>query len=194
MRSFVVALVCLSGSSASARSVFLNGVNIDSAREQSFENCQVRLDQYGNVYIVAPGYKVETTQGAQPQPAPTAAPGLTPTQRYWLVSDKSQSMTQYDVDVYINGKFVRRFLDMEKAVVLEVTKFLTTGPNKLLFRAVKEKDEERKSFSPTHFFRVIFGQGKENARSVMIERKLGEFTVTAQETEDKQEELVIDAG
>jgi hypothetical protein len=43
-----------------AASVFLNGVNIDGAKAQSFEKCRsARVDEKGNVHLDCPGYQAE---------------------------------------------------------------------------------------------------------------------------------------
>ena len=149
---------------AHAASVSLNGVSIDGVTNQRFEDCIVEIDAYGNVNIVAPGYAARgNKKSAAKQPSakvgdPTTAvtPGQVgeqPGREYWLVTEKPQAgMTQYDVDLFINGKWVRKFLDDETHVVLNVTKFLRTGPNKLVFIAKKRIDSEgRRSSSPKHY-------------------------------------------
>ena len=40
--------------------IYLNGVNIDGVRAQSFEKCRsVRIDEKGDVHLDCPGYQVE---------------------------------------------------------------------------------------------------------------------------------------
>lgn len=46
-------------SAALAASVYVNGVNVDSLRSQTFENATVTIDAKGDVLIHAPGYKIE---------------------------------------------------------------------------------------------------------------------------------------
>lgn len=41
-----------------ARNVNLNGIDISSARNQSLENVNIRIDALGNIYIEAPHYTV----------------------------------------------------------------------------------------------------------------------------------------
>ncbi|MFY0578440.1 hypothetical protein ACN28S_32750 [Cystobacter fuscus] len=57
-------------------SVFLNGVRIDGLTNQTFDKVSsVRLDDQGNIHIVAPGYTVKTMEVPAPvAPAPTAPP------------------------------------------------------------------------------------------------------------------------
>lgn len=78
------AVVCLWPTLAFAGSVYLNGVNIDGVTGQKFEKCTVRIDDNGNVFIDAPGYRAQVVQGAPapaptpPAPAPQAAPQQAP--------------------------------------------------------------------------------------------------------------------
>ena len=44
---------------ASARIIYLNGVDISSAKNQSLEQVNIRIDAQGNVYVEAPQYEVQ---------------------------------------------------------------------------------------------------------------------------------------
>jgi hypothetical protein len=46
-------------SSSTARVIYLNGIDISSAKNQSLEQVNVRIDARGNVYIEAPQYEVQ---------------------------------------------------------------------------------------------------------------------------------------
>ncbi|MDQ3234613.1 MAG: hypothetical protein M3Q07_22645 [Pseudobdellovibrionaceae bacterium] len=46
-------------SSSTARVIYLNGADISSAKNQSLEQVNVRIDGRGNVYIEAPQYEVQ---------------------------------------------------------------------------------------------------------------------------------------
>lgn len=46
-------------SSSTARVIYLNGADISSAKNQSLEQVNVRIDARGNVYIEAPQYEVQ---------------------------------------------------------------------------------------------------------------------------------------
>lgn len=74
-------------STALAGSVFVNGVNVDALRSQTFEGCTVTIDSQGNILVTAPGYEIQTrapgsTAAATPPPVsptpPPAAPVPTP--------------------------------------------------------------------------------------------------------------------
>jgi len=44
---------------ASARIIYLNGVDISAAKNQTLEQVNVRIDSQGNVYVEAPQYEVQ---------------------------------------------------------------------------------------------------------------------------------------
>lgn len=199
---FIVAAVVAVGLSASARahagSVFLNGANVDGIRNQVYDNARVEIDAQGNIRITvkSPAAAPQVTPTATaPAPAPQAStvpPGGPVTKRYWLVTEKAApGMTQYDLDLFINGKWVRKFLDIEEHVVLEVSQHLRTGPNTVTVVARKSLGDQRRSSSPQHFFRLVIGEGNEGGRNVMITRKLIDYRRTALETKDFKDELQI---
>ncbi|MBI3179430.1 MAG: hypothetical protein HYZ27_07190 [Deltaproteobacteria bacterium] len=175
---------------AGAASVYLNGVNIDGVTSQTFENCTVQIDANGNVLITAKGYAVQG--GAGDAAPPSTAGGGPPSRRYWLVTEKAApGMTQYDIDLFINAKWVRKFLDKEEQVVMEITKHLQAGRNKVSFIAKKNVGDVRVSTSPQHYFRIIIGEGNSGGRNVMISRKAIEYKRTALESKDFQDELIL---
>ncbi|OGQ90530.1 MAG: hypothetical protein A2289_08425 [Deltaproteobacteria bacterium RIFOXYA12_FULL_58_15] len=180
---------------AAAGSVFLNGVNIDGVTNKAFENCQVQIDVAGNVHITAKGYTAELpTPTAATPAAADVGPSGPATRRYWLVTEKSApGMSQYDIDMFINSKWVRKFRDQEQQVVMEVSKYLQAGKNKIHFVAKKDLGTARRSTSPQHYFRIIIGEGNEGGRNVMISRKLVEYKRTAMETQNSQDEFVLEA-
>jgi len=165
-----------------AKSVFLNGVNIDGVANQTFENCAVEIDAQGNIHIKAKGYQVQT-QGTQPAQQPVGAGSSVLSRRYWIVTEKNfPGMTQYDVDVFINSVWVRRLTSDEEQVVFEVTKYVKTGNNVVHFTATKNMGATRKSHSPQHYFKVIVGEGNVGGDNVMIDNPLLEYKRTAAES------------
>ncbi|MEE8409882.1 MAG: hypothetical protein V3T05_09770, partial [Myxococcota bacterium] len=178
-----------------AGSLFLNGVNIDGVTNQVFNQCKVEIDAYGNVHITAKGYAVHGRGGAAPQTTPNVplpAVAGPPSRRYWLVTEKAApGMTQYDIDLFINSKWVRKFLDREEHVVLEITKYLRTGPNKVQFVAKKNVGTARRSASPQHYFRIIIGEGNTGGRNIMISKKAVDYKRTALETKNYSDAFTL---
>lgn len=186
-------LACLAvPATGNAGSVFLNGVNIDGVTNQSFKNCTVEIDAYGNVHIKAKGYAVQGPGGTAAPAAPTAPAGGPPSRRYWLVTEKAApGMAQYDIDLFINSKWVRKFLDKEEHVVMEITKYLRAGPNTVQFVARKNVGSARRSQSPQHYFRIIIGEGNSGGRNVMISKKAIDYKRTALETKNYTDKFTI---
>jgi hypothetical protein len=186
---FVVAALLASAASAG---VYLNGVNIDGITGQTFENCTVTIDDKGNVLIVAKGYEV---QGAPTKPASTtepAAPVEPVTRHYFLVSEQSVvGLAQYDIDVYVNAKWVKRVAANDQQVLLEISKFLHKGRNVIHFTATKNTKEPRKSTSDKHFVKVHIGDGNIGGNNVMLENSLIEYVRTAAETQTFDDDIVL---
>lgn len=174
--------------------VFLNGVNITGVTNQTFEKATVRLDAAGNVHIDAPGYAVA---GASPGSSASTAPVATTTSRamsgrYFLVSNQTlPGATSYDIDLYINAKWIRKLRGEEGQVVADVTRFFHPGQNKVLIMAKKNLDQGVKSRSPAHTFRIVIGEGAEGGNNVMIERTLVDFSVSAAQMEDVSREYTV---
>jgi hypothetical protein len=177
-------------------SVYLNGTNVDNAViNAKMERCTVTFDGKGNVMISAPGYQVESVQNAPPE-APgqgaAAVVGGAPTKKYFVVSEQSMpGMTQYDIDLYVNSKWVRKFHSDDDQVVTEVTQFMHPGPNKVLFVAKKNVVGARKSFSPDATYRITLGEGEASGDKVVIDNPLVSFKRSADQSEDTSQEFSV---
>jgi hypothetical protein len=190
MRVVMVAL--LLALPAAAGSVFLNGVNVDGITSQTFEKVTVRVDELGNLHIDAPGYQVKKVT------APTGAPVVRDldsiTKHYILVTEQVPlGVTEYDIDVSINGKLVRSLRNGDEQIVLEVTKHLRAGKNAVVFQARKALSNplQPKSTSSKHVFRVIIGEGLMGPDQVLIENPLVKFERTAADMSDVAQEFTL---
>lgn len=190
---------------AMAEGLFLNGVPIDGVRDQVFEDATVRIDSQGNVHIDAPKYRVTG--------ASTSTPSVTDTdgdsngdsngsssrsgrlsRRYFVVTQQtSVGATQYDIDVFVNARWVRKLRGDEAQVVAEITEYLRPGRNSILLSAEKSMDGGRRSHSPENTFKVIIGEGDMGGNRVMIERPLIQFERDASQVEDVSREFDLDA-
>jgi hypothetical protein len=189
MRSLTSAVLLLA-SPALAGSVYLNGVRIDGVTNQKFDKVNVNIDEQGNVFIEAPGYNVRQVEGA-PERAPE--PKGTLTKKYFLVTEQAApGMTEFDVDVYLNSKWLRKLKSSDEQIVTDITKSLQPGRNTLLFIAKKNvQGASRKSFSKEHFFRVIIGEGQMSGDHVMIDNPVVKFERTAAEASDVTQEFTL---
>jgi hypothetical protein len=177
----------LLAATAEAGSVYLNGVKIDGVTNQKFEKATVRIDEKGNVMIDAPGYRVQQVEGGS-NDSPS---GSVITRHYFLVTEQTAvGMTDYDVDIYVNGKYVRKLRNGEDQIVTEVTKHLSPGANKILFVA-KKSGGDRHSFSKDHVLRVLIGEGNMSGDHVMIDNPLVKFERTAADTNDVSQEFTL---
>ncbi len=191
------------GGPAWAGSVFLNGVNIDGVTNTKFEKATVRIDEQGNVFIDAPGYAAKVVEAPPATPVRAKAPSTVArapevpepvnaklTKRYWLVTEQSvPGMTEFDIDLYVNSKWVRKLRSDDGAIVTEVTKHLQPGKNTVLLSAHKVAAGPRKSFSPAHTFKVVIGEGNVGGNNVMIDTPVVKFQRNASEAEDVSEEF-----
>ncbi|HEY0094161.1 MAG TPA: hypothetical protein VGB96_07550, partial [Archangium sp.] len=143
---------------------------------------------------VAPAAPAPAPAVAAPAPAPapvdTAPARLT--RRYWLVTEQSAvGMAEYDIDLYVNSRWVRKLRNGEDQVIAEITRELQPGKNTVLMMAHKVAGGSRRSESPQHVFKVIIGEGNEGGGNVMIDNPLIRFQRTAAETADQSEEFTL---
>jgi hypothetical protein len=187
-------------------SVTLNGVNIDGVTGQRFENCTVVIDGQGNVHIEAKGYAVKT--GASPDPTGRAAATAPPpvraadskappagkvTRRYFLATEQTPPGPQYDLAIFINAQWIREVKATEPQLVMEITKYLRPGPNKVTLAATKRIAGERLAYGSDVQLKVVIGEGNVGGGHVMIDVPLVETVRTAAEIDDKTEEFVVEA-
>lgn len=157
----------------------------------------------------APGTALDNaprTPGLAPTPAPTlipaataspavlvppSAPSRAATRRYFLVTQQSQpDATQYDVSVFINSQWIREVRSSEENLVMEVTKFLRLGPNKVTLEA-RKRSGDRHGSSPDATLRVIVGEGTAQGNDVTIDDPVVDMRRNAAETESFTEEYSL---
>jgi len=209
MRTLAVALAVAAlgaaPSASAAPSVTLNGVNIDGVKGQKFENCTVVIDEKGDVHIQAKGYAVKGGDAAMPPPQGQATPPSRPpadvrapaggklTRRYFLAVDHSPPGTQYDLAIFINAQWIREVRANEPQVVMEISKYLRPGSNKVTISATKRIVGERIAYGRDVQLRVVIGEGNVGGEHVMIDVPLVETALTAADIEDRTEEFVVEA-
>jgi hypothetical protein len=207
MRPLALALVAaaLAGASPArgAPSVSLNGVNIDGVTNQKFEHATVVIDSLGNVDIQVKGYEARTTEGPKPR-AQTgagggigAAPGASApgklSRRYFVAVESTPPGPQYDLAIFVNAQWIREVKSAEAGAVLEITKYLRPGQNKVTLAATKRIAGQRLAYGKDVALKVVCGEGNVGGDHVMIDVPLFESTRTAAEMDDKTDEFVFDA-
>lgn len=175
--------------------ISLNGIPIDGVVSQRFENVTVVIDERGNVDILARGYSVSRpgAEAAEP-PASAALPPRPPaagalTRRYFLVVHQTEpGATEYDVSVFLNGRWVREVRSDGDSDPFEVTRFLKPGANKVTLVATKRVAGVRRSSSRDQRLEVILGEGSAGSGTVVLGTPLVTMTRNAAETETFAEE------
>ncbi len=187
--------------------VSLNGVSIDGVASQRFDNATVVIDAEGNINIIARGYSVSRSEPEPPAAAPpsTALPARPPmavaeprpgdrlTRRYFLVAEQTRpGITEYDVAVFVNGRWVRELRSDGDAEPFEVTRFLQAGPNKVTMVATKRlQGQARQSTSREATLKVILGEGSAGGGTVYVDAPILVMTRNASETETFTEEHTL---
>jgi hypothetical protein len=212
--AIAAALAGLPARAPAAPAITLNGVNIDGVTSQRFDNCTVVIDGMGNVDIQAKGYAVRTSEEpprTKPQQAgsgggiatakpvgaaaasPAGAPPAKVSRRYFIAVENSPPGPQYDLGIFVNAQWIREVKSNEPQAVLEITKYLRPGQNKVTLAATKRLSGDRLAFSKDVALRVVGGEGNIGGDHLMIDVPLFETARTAAEMDDKTEEFVFDA-
>jgi hypothetical protein len=120
-----------------------------------------------------------------------AAAPATLTRRYFLAAEQGEPGAAFDVAIFINAQWIREVKANERQVVMEITRYLRPGPNRLVLSATKRA--ERPSTSKDVALRLVIGEGNIGGDHVMIENTLVEMVRTAAETENRSEEFLLQA-
>ncbi|MEZ4468818.1 MAG: hypothetical protein R3F43_31425 [bacterium] len=111
---------------AYAFDVYLNNVKVTGGvANQTFTDVNVRIAGNGDVYIDAPGYKVEVEQ----PPVAAAAEGIA-VGKYWFFLD-AKIPNSYKVSVTVNGKPAIDVPGTSAQWVADLGPYLTVGTNQL---------------------------------------------------------------
>ncbi|MCA9527822.1 MAG: hypothetical protein KC549_16160 [Myxococcales bacterium] len=111
---------------AFAIDIYLNNVKVTGAvANQTFQDVSVRIAGNGDVYIDAPGYKVEVEQPEQAAAATGIAAG-----KYWFFLD-ARLPNLYKVGVTVNGKQAVEVPASSAQWVADLGPFLTVGTNQI---------------------------------------------------------------
>jgi hypothetical protein len=193
-----------------AAQLSVNGVSIGKVdlkvqglENVTFEKCtSVKVEPNGDVKIECPGYDLrsslppEALEAPKPvTPAPNNALAGKVSKRYWVVTSQTQpGATQFDVDLYINGKWIRRFKNDESTAVVDVTKHMIPGVNKIILAGTKNLADGRKSNSADAQYRFVLGEGEIAGQSLRIDKVLLDTKRTAAESENVNDDKEITAS
>jgi hypothetical protein len=186
---FVFSAALLCAPHAQAKKVFINGLDMSNVYlvNQLFKNCTVRVDSKGNFHIKVPGIELKASGKVNRNPTRKARkPDNTArnARDYYIVSFTNRpGATQYNIEVYINGKFVRRIRSKARQVTMKVTKYLKKGKNEVMFVCRKKYGEKgRISRSAQDYLRVVLGRGVESKNRLVLKTSEAEVKRTAAES------------
>jgi len=189
--ALVLAGVFAVSTPAQARKVFLNGVDLKAVDlpAVSLKGCDVHIDAKGNIHITAKGYKIQVS-GASARRRSVGTSSKYKTMgsnrsRYYLVSFfNKKAATQYDIEVFINGKMIRRIRARNDQVAIEITRHIKRGrKNEIIFVSRKNYGSGgRTSSSTMDYFRVVIGSGFESRGQIVLKHSLLETRRTAAQT------------
>ena len=176
MRTLVIGLglVLVSGL-AMAAEVYINGTRVTGAvRAQAFQGVNVQFDAKGDVYIDAPGFKVQKP-AAPAEDAPKGQKAIIGQKRLWLVVNVSQ-LGHYRILVKLGGKKIADVASTRRQSLTDVSAFLQQGKNDLEVIYLPIPDAPRIGEQPAS--EVIVGIGKTEAD--------GSLTITRVLASDKK--------
>lgn len=192
----LVVAAALAGPALAAPGITLNGLPIDGVTDQRIEHATVVIDDRGDVHIEAEGYVARTAGGGGGAPTVKMASVAQPStlsRRYFLITDHAAPGTGYDLAVFVNAQWIREVRASEPRMVMEITRYLRPGANRLVLAATKRSQEERASTSPDVALQVVVGEGSVAGDQVTIDTPLVQSRRTAAETGDRSEEYVLEA-
>jgi hypothetical protein len=194
------ALLTLPATAASARNVYLNGVKLDGSvtiQPQTFVGCDVRFEPNGDIHITAKGYRVAvTTPPPQAAPITTAPPPRSSTgpRGYWLVTKQTaRGAVQYDVDVFINDEHVKKVRSVDEPAVLDVSRYVRPGENRVRMVAIKNIGDRRASMSPTDTLEIFIGEGTVGGGTVTVDKVHLSFKRSAADVQNVREDFGFQA-
>ncbi len=169
-KSILVLLILLFAVPLFSGSIFLNGVKIDGVRDQEFKAVNIKIDKDGNIHISAPQYIVKSGDDQSQKPTqPTQA------KAYFLVTQLSSAgRGGYDIDLFINGNWIKKITNKEEQIVMDLTKYLQNGKNTIRLTGVKAKDAVVDPLS-TGFTEIIIGEGSAGKNNVVIDKPLIDY-------------------
>ncbi len=201
---------------AYAGNVYVNNTLVDPASmpNVSFEKVTVRVDAQGNLWIDAPGYRIQVmggSPGAQPAtmggspggvtspavvsgslPGMAPRPGAPPTAggvsaaRWWMVTEDGGT-TGHSIEVWINNQLAYTVVSGQPQKIVDVGRFLHIGANQVRISAISANPAGGSYY-------VYLGTGSDQSGTVVMDNPIVQFGVSAGKsgTTDRQYTLTVD--
>lgn len=184
-------------SAAMAGNVYVNNVLVDprSIANVTFEKVNVRVDPQGNLWVDAPGYRIEVQTPAPPSvvtstvgpagggPVAPAGPGGVTPARWWLVTEDAGT-SGHTIQVFVNGQQAYTFQSGQPQAIVDIGRWLVVGPNQV--RLASNSD------SPTGgSFYVYMGTGSNQSGTVVLDNPLVQFGIGASRSGPYEREFTM---
>ena len=129
-----------------------------------------------------------------PRPVVKKVPRCPRGTKLFMVSQSTRpGHVQYDVDLYINNRWVRKVRNRDSQLVVELSRHLKSGRNKFHFAATKNYGgKPRLSNSAADQIRIIIGTGTRGGGTVTISDSLLEYKVGADRSSNFNKEMPLD--
>lgn len=185
------------GSLAFAANVFVNGVSVDQLRGQTFEGATVTVSSTGDVYVTAPGYRIQAADAPvvnyQPPVASTAAtssaaapPAAVAPSRWWLVTEDNGSKG-HTVQVYVNDALVQTVKSGDAQTIVDLSKYTVPGQNKIRIMS----DSANAAGGALY---VYIGKGSNESGTVVLEKPDIQYGLGASRSGPYSRDYVLDAS
>lgn len=166
------------------KKIFINDIDLASylITDVELKCVNIKFDSKGNLYIIAPGYSFEALGGTK-EPARTPAAEPDKATSFYLVTfpKPDRADAGYDIDVHVNGKFVRRVLGGKDQEVVDITTYFRQGSNEVSFLSVRRKGFKPPKGAPVSL-RIAIARGYEAKGTYVLKDILWEITRTSLET------------
>jgi hypothetical protein len=171
---------------ASAGNLYVNNTLVDprSMPNVALDKVNVRFDAQGNIYVDAPGYKIQV-QGAPPGPVappPAGSSGVAPA-RWWMVTEDNGS-GGHQVEIWVNGQLAQTVVSGQPQKIVDVGRWLRLGSNQVLVKS--------SSTNPTGgSFYVYLGTGSDQSGTVVMDNPAVSFGVGSSRAGPYQREYTL---
>jgi hypothetical protein len=182
------------GSLAVAGVVFVNGVSTDQLRGQTFEGCSVTVTANGDVYVTAPGYRIQAAEAPEVGYAPpeAAAPSARPPAvattgpHWWLVTEDNGS-NGHTVQVFVNDALVQTVRSRDPQAINDISKWLVPGQNRVRLMS----DSVNASGGALY---VYIGRGSNESGTVVLDKPDVQYGLGASRTGPYSREYTLDTS
>jgi hypothetical protein len=191
-------MIWLLALAAQAGNLYVNNTLVDprSLPNVALDKVNVRFDAQGNIFVDAPGYKIQVQGGvtAAPMPmpampvpggmttAPPPASGVSPA-RWWMVTEDNGS-SGHQVEVWVNGQLAQTVTSGQPQKIVDVGRWLRVGANQVLVKS--------SSTNPTGgSFYVYLGTGSDQSGTVVMDNPAVSFGVGSSRSGPYQREYTL---